>query len=63
MKRVILQEFVSLDGRVAGPNDSVDFIPSSTQGDRSFGDRQIGFMDSIDTILLGRATYQMFAGY
>lgn len=63
MRNVILQEFVSLDGRATGPNDGVDFIPAATQGDRSFGDRQLSFMDSIDTILLGRATYQMFAGY
>jgi dihydrofolate reductase len=63
MKHVIVQEFVSIDGRAAGPNGSVDFVPASTQGDRKFGDRQIEFMDSIDTILLGRLTYEMFAGY
>ena len=63
MRKVILQEFVTLDGLAAGPNDRVDFIPASTAGDQSFGQRQIGFIDSIDTILLGRVTYQMFAGY
>jgi dihydrofolate reductase len=63
MRKVILQEFVSLDGLAAGPNDSVDFVPASTQGDQSFGQRQMGFMDSIDLILLGRVTYTMFAGY
>lgn len=63
MRNVILQEFVSLDGLAAGPNGSVDFVPASTQGDHSFGERQMGFLDSIDTILLGRVTYQMFAGH
>ena len=63
MRKVILQEFVSLDGRAAGPNDSVDFIPASTKGDRSFGQGQMALLDTIDTILLGRVTYQMFAGY
>jgi dihydrofolate reductase len=63
MRKAILQEFVSLDGLAAGPNDSVDFVPASTQGDQSFGQRQMGFMDSIDLILLGRVTYTMFAGY
>jgi dihydrofolate reductase len=63
MRQVILQEFVTLDGLAAGPNDSVDFVPASTQGDQSFGERQIRFMDSIDAILLGRVTYEMFAGY
>jgi dihydrofolate reductase len=63
MRKVILQEFVSIDGFVAGPNDSVDFIPASTQGDSSFGREQIALMDTIDTVLLGRVTYGMFAGF
>ena len=63
MKKVILQEFVSLDGLAAGPNDSVDFVPASMQGDQGFGQRQMEFLDSIDTILLGRVTYEMFAGH
>jgi hypothetical protein len=44
MRKVILQEFVSLDGFAAGPKDSVDFVPASTQGDHSFGQRQMGLM-------------------
>ena len=63
MRKVILQEFVTLDGLAAGPNDSVDFVPASTRGDRTFGREQLAFIDTIDTILLGRVTYQMFAGY
>lgn len=63
MKKVILQEFVSVDGLASGPNDSVDFVPASNQGDQRFGQRQMEFLDSIDTILLGRVTYDMFAGH
>jgi dihydrofolate reductase len=63
MRKVILQEFLTLDGLAAGPNDSVDYVPASTKGDKSFGEEQVKLMDSIDTILLGRVTYQMFAGY
>jgi len=63
MRKVVLQEFVSIDGLVAGPNDSVDFIPASTQGDASFGREQSALMDRIDTLLLGRVTYDMFAGF
>jgi hypothetical protein len=36
MKKVILQEFVSVDGLASGPNDSVDFVPASNQGDQRF---------------------------
>jgi hypothetical protein len=63
MRQVILQEFVSLDGMAAGPNDSVDFVPASTRGDRAFGQEQLALMDTIDAMLLGRKTYSMFAAY
>lgn len=63
MRNLVLQEFVSLDGRASGPNDSVNFVPAAMQGDKSFGERQLQFMDSIDAILLGRVTYTMFAGH
>jgi dihydrofolate reductase len=63
MRKVILQEFVSLDGLAAGPNNNVDFVPASTRGDRGFGQEQTALIDEIDTILLGRVTYQLFAGY
>ena len=63
MRKLVLQEFVSLDGMAAGPNDSVDFIPASTQGDASFGREQLALMETVDTLLLGRVTYELFAGY
>ena len=63
MRHVILQEFLSLDGMAAGPGDSVDFIPAAMRNDESFGDRQLEFLQAIDVILLGRRTYEMFAGH
>jgi dihydrofolate reductase len=63
MRKVVLQEFVSIDGMAAGPNDSVDFIPASTKADSSFGREQSVLMNTVDTLLLGRVTYEMFAGY
>jgi dihydrofolate reductase len=63
MRTLVLQEFVTLDGLAAGPGDTVDFIPGSTAGDESFGRQQLAFLQVIDTILLGRATYQMFAAF
>ncbi|HET6889843.1 MAG TPA: dihydrofolate reductase family protein [Pyrinomonadaceae bacterium] len=63
MRKVILQEFISLDSLAAGPNDSVDFVPAATRGDKSFGREQLKLMNSIDRILLGRKTFEMFAGY
>lgn len=63
MRNLILQEFVSVDGMAAGRDGSTDFIPASNRGDQSFGRRQESFLDSIDTILLGRKTYEMFVEY
>jgi dihydrofolate reductase len=63
MRTIVLQEFVSIDGMAAGPKDSVDFIPGSMQGDTRFGREQSALMDMVDTLVLGRVTYEMFAGY
>ena len=63
MRKLILQEFVTLEGFVAGPNNSVDFVPAATKDDRSFGREQLALMDEVDAILLGRITYEMFAAY
>lgn len=63
MRKVVVQEFMTLNGLAADRNGAVDFVPASTQGDEAFGRDQLAFIDTIDTILLGRATYAMLAGY
>ena len=63
MRNLILQEFVTVDGLAAGPNGSTDFIPAANRGDQSLMRRQIAFTDSLDLIVLGRKTYELFAGY
>ena len=63
MRKVVLQEFVSLDGLAAGEDNTVDFIPASTRGDSAFGRAQLEMIDTIDTMLLGRTTYEMFSRY
>jgi dihydrofolate reductase len=63
MRKVILQEIVSLDGYAAGPNGDVGFIPASTKGDPRWGAEQSALMDTVDTLLLGRVTYEMFSGF
>lgn len=63
MRHVVVQEFVTLNGLAAGADGNLDFIAASTQGDQAFGRAQLAFIDTIDTILLGRVTYGMLAGY
>jgi dihydrofolate reductase len=63
MRKLVLQEFVGLDGLAAGPDGSVDFVPASMTGDQQFGRDQLALMETVGAILLGRITYQMFADY
>jgi dihydrofolate reductase len=63
MGKLIVQEFVSVDGLAAGPDGSVDFIPAGADGNAELQEYQLHFIDSVGTIVLGRVTYEMFAGY
>ena len=66
MRRVIVQEFVTLDGFAAGPNGELDFIAESTSVDSADSEAardQLAFVSRVDTILLGAVTYRMFAQY
>jgi dihydrofolate reductase len=62
MRRLILQEWVSLDGFAVDKDGKLDFFPASETD--QFSDRdQLAFLDSVDTILLGRKTYELFVGF
>jgi hypothetical protein len=59
MRRLILEEWISLDGFAVDREGTFDFFPAS-EADR-FSDRdQLEFLESVDTILLGRRTYELF---
>jgi dihydrofolate reductase len=67
MSKVVVQQFVTLDGFAAGPNGELDFVTETgaaadpTSG--PFVEEQLAFIESLDTILLGAVTYKMFAAY
>ncbi len=67
MRKVVVQQFVTLDGYAAGPNGELDFVTETgaaadpTSG--PFVEEQLAFIESLDTILLGAVTYRMFAAY
>jgi dihydrofolate reductase len=63
MARLIVQEFVSVDGLAAGRDGSVDYIPAGAEGNGELQEHQLRFIDSVGTIVLGRVTYELFAGY
>ncbi|MDR3667931.1 MAG: dihydrofolate reductase family protein [Ignavibacteriaceae bacterium] len=59
MRKVIFQNLISLDGYYEGPNKELDWH----NVDSEFNDFAIAFLNSIDTIMFGRVTYQMMAEY
>jgi dihydrofolate reductase len=61
MRKVILSNLVSLDGFMAGPNGEIDWFTGVA--DKEFESYAVDLIDSIDTMLFGRVTYELMAGY
>jgi dihydrofolate reductase len=62
MKRLILEEWLSLDGFAVDKDGKLDFFPASETD--KFSDRdQLEFLNTVDTILLGRKTYELFVDF
>ncbi|MFI0357309.1 dihydrofolate reductase family protein [Actinomadura sp. 9N407] len=62
MRKLIVQELITVDGYVAGAGGELDFFESVT--DYSEVDRDnLQLLENVDTILLGAATYEMFVQY
>lgn len=64
LRRVLAQEWLSLDGFAAGPGGEADIFaavsPEADSASQQWNQRLLG---SVDEVLLGRATYEMFAAY
>src|SRR5512147_2916978 len=61
MRRVIVSNLISLDGFVAGPNGEIDWFTGIA--DKEFEASSVDLVGSIDTMLFGRVTYELMAGY
>ena len=62
MRRVLVQQWVSVDGMVAGPHGETDVFDAVS--DFSPSDRHNGaLLDSVDEVLLGRRTYEEFVRF
>jgi dihydrofolate reductase len=59
MRKIIVSNYVSLDGFFAGPNGEIEWFV----WDEETADYSKGLAASIDTILFGRVTYQLMASY
>lgn len=62
MRKLILEEWLSLDGYTADSNGGLEFFTSPDLNRQSDKDH-VQFMESIDAILLGRKTYELFVDY
>ncbi len=64
MRKLILEEWVSLDGYVTDKNGQLDFFTNLTPEQNKYSDYdQLKFLETIDTILLGRKTYELFVDF
>ena len=60
MRKIIVTMWTTLDGYIAGPNGEMDWIGELY--DEAMGVYEDNLMSAADTLLLGRVTYQSFAG-
>ena len=62
MRKLIFQEWLSMDGYAADANDTVTFIESTTLN--KYSDlEQLEWLDTIGTIILGANTYRLFVEF
>ena len=64
MRKLILEEWVSLDGYVTDKDGGLDFFTNLTPEQNKYSDAdQLKFLETIDTILLGRKNYELFVDF
>ena len=59
MRKLIVSDYVSLDGFIAGPDGEIDWFV----WDEEMAEYSRDLLSSIDTLLFGRVTYDVMAGY
>jgi dihydrofolate reductase len=62
MRKLIVEEWLSLDGFAEDRDGKLDFFPT-TESNRYSDRDQLRFLDAIDTVLLGRKTYELFVDF
>jgi dihydrofolate reductase len=60
MRKLIVTEWITVDGFIAGANGEMDWVTSIF--DETMGKYEGTIIDTADTLLLGRVTYDSFAG-
>ena len=60
-RQVIVSNLVSLDGFMAGPDGEIDWFANLP--DKEFDEYGVELIGTVDTMLFGRVTYELMAGY
>jgi dihydrofolate reductase len=60
MRKIVLTEWISLDGYTVGPDNDMSFVGESFN--EEMGQYESNILTQSDTLLLGRLTYESFAG-
>ncbi len=60
MRKIISTTWVSIDGYISGPNNDMSFVGEFF--DESMGKYESDIVKTADTLILGRLTYESFAG-
>lgn len=59
MRKLLVSNMISIDGYFAGPNDEIDWH----NVDAEFNEMATEMLDTLDTLVFGRVTYEGMAGY
>ena len=59
MKKLIVSNWISLDGYISGPDGALDWI----LGDGRLAQYETELMQQVDTTLFGRKTYEQLSQY
>src|SRR5688572_9874561 len=64
MRKLILEEWISLDGHATDKEGGLDFFTQLSPEQNTHSDQQqLKFLKTVDTILLGRKTYELFVEF
>lgn len=59
-----MEEWISVDGYVTDKDGQLDFFTNLTPEENKYSDAdQLKFLETVDTILLGRKTYELFVDF
>ena len=63
MGMITVEQIVTVDGFAAEPDGGLGFFDAFDADDDRTDHSQLAWLESVDAILLGRRTYEMFAGF